>query len=70
MKGSPEEIAQFRRLVDVIEKENAHQSALVMLGLLSMMLDGLEIFHGLPREESIRAALEHLDKMRPGRSAS
>jgi hypothetical protein len=63
VKGKPEEIAKFRRLVDVFERESVNESALVMLGVVAMMIDGLQIFHGLPPEETVRAAREHLQRM-------
>jgi len=62
MKGSPEEIAKFRRIVDVLEREDITSSRLVMLGLLAMMIDGLSIFHRMTPATSVALAIEHIEK--------
>lgn len=60
--GNPDEQARFKRILDVIETERAHESVVIMLALIAMMVDGLQTFHRISPKSAIAAALEHLAK--------
>jgi hypothetical protein len=63
MKGDANDLRIFRSVVDAFEAADITTSKTAMLGVLAMMLDGLDLFHGISHEMAIALARVHAEKI-------